>query len=53
MLTPGFSETSALIAVLEQKSFMKAAEQLGLSPGRVSALVACGGRPAPKRPGHP
>ena len=39
MLTPGFSETSALVAVLEQKSFTKAAEQLGLSPARVSELV--------------
>ena len=39
MLTPSFSETSALMAVLEQKSFTKAAEQLGLSPARVSELV--------------
>ena len=39
MPTPGFSETSALVAVLEQKSFSKAAEQLGLSPARVSELV--------------
>lgn len=39
MLTPGFSETSALVAVLERKSFTKAAEQLGLSPARVSELV--------------
>jgi len=39
MVTPSFSETSALIAVLEQKSFTKAAEQLGLSPARVSELV--------------
>ena len=39
MVTPGFSETSALVAVLEQKSFTKAAEQLGLSPARVSEMV--------------
>jgi DNA-binding transcriptional LysR family regulator len=39
MLTPGLSETSALVAVLERKSFTKAAEQLGLSPARVSELV--------------
>ena len=39
MLTPGLSETSALVAVLEQKSFAKAAKQLGLSPARVSELV--------------
>jgi len=34
-----FSETTALIAVVEQKSFTKAARQLGLSPARVSELV--------------
>ena len=39
MPVPGFSETNALVAVLEQKSFTKAAEQLGLSPARVSELV--------------
>jgi DNA-binding transcriptional LysR family regulator len=39
MSTPGLSETSALVAVLEQKSFTKAAKQLGLSPTRVSELV--------------
>ncbi len=39
MLTPGLTETSALVAVLEQKSFTRAAEQLGLSPARVSELV--------------
>jgi DNA-binding transcriptional LysR family regulator len=39
LLTPGFSETTALLAVLEQKSFTKAANQLGLSPARVSELV--------------
>ena len=41
MLIPSFSETSALVSVLEQKSFTKAAEQLGLSPARVSELVRC------------
>jgi DNA-binding transcriptional LysR family regulator len=39
MFTPGFSETSALLAVLEQKSFTKAAHQLALSPARISELV--------------
>jgi DNA-binding transcriptional LysR family regulator len=39
MLTPGFSETSAVVAVLEQRSFTKAAKRLGLSPARVSELV--------------
>jgi DNA-binding transcriptional LysR family regulator len=39
VLTPGFSETTALLAVLDQKSFTKAAKQLGLSPARVSELV--------------
>ena len=39
MLTPGFSETSALLAVIEQKSFTKAATKLGLSPARISELV--------------
>ena len=39
MLTPNFTEVSALLAVLEQKSFTKAAEKLGLSPARVSELV--------------
>ena len=39
MATPGFSETTALVAVLEQKGFTKAAKQLGLSPARVSELV--------------
>ena len=39
MLSPGFSETSALVAVLEKRSFTKAAELLGLSPARVSELV--------------
>ena len=33
------AETNALVAVLEQKSFSKAAKQLGLSPPRVSDMV--------------
>lgn len=36
---PSLSETSAFAAVLEQKSFAKAAKQLGLSPARTSELV--------------
>lgn len=36
---PGLAETSAFVAVLEQKSFTKAAKQLGLSLPRVSELV--------------
>jgi DNA-binding transcriptional LysR family regulator len=36
---PSFAEASALVAVLEQKSFTKAAKQLGLSPPSVSELV--------------
>jgi DNA-binding transcriptional LysR family regulator len=39
MPTPGFSETNAFVAVLEQKSFTRAAKQLGLSPARVSELI--------------
>ncbi len=39
MSVPGFSETTALVAVLEEKSFRKAARKLGLSPARVSELV--------------
>jgi DNA-binding transcriptional LysR family regulator len=39
MVMPGFSETSALVAVLEEKSFRNAARKLGLSPARVSELV--------------
>jgi len=39
MQAPGFPETTALVAVLELKSFTKAAKQLGLSPARVSELV--------------
>jgi DNA-binding transcriptional LysR family regulator len=39
MVLPGFSETSALVTVLEEKSFRNAARKLGLSPARVSELV--------------
>lgn len=39
MATPGFAETTALMAVLEHRSFTKAAQKLGLSPARVSELV--------------
>ena len=39
MAAPGFSETNAFVAVLEQKSFTRAAKQLGLSPPRVSELI--------------
>ena len=39
MLAPGLSETNAFVAVLEQKSFTRAAKQLGLSPARVSELI--------------
>jgi DNA-binding transcriptional LysR family regulator len=39
MPTPGFAETSAFVAVVEQKSFTRAAKQLGLSPPRVSEMV--------------
>ena len=39
MARAGFAESAALVAVLEQKSFAKAAKQLGLSPPRVSELV--------------
>jgi DNA-binding transcriptional LysR family regulator len=39
MSTPGLAETSTFVAVLEQKSFSKAAKQLGLSPPRVSEMV--------------
>jgi DNA-binding transcriptional LysR family regulator len=39
MLEPGIAETSTFVAVLEQKSFTKAAKQLGLSPPRVSEMV--------------
>ena len=39
MPAPGLSETNALVAVLEHKSFTRAAKQLGLSPARVSELI--------------
>jgi DNA-binding transcriptional LysR family regulator len=39
MVMPSFSEATALVAVLEVKSFRKAARKLGLSPARVSELV--------------
>ena len=39
MRAPGFSETNAFVAVLEQKSFTRAARQLGLSPARISELI--------------
>ena len=39
MTGPSLAETSAFVAVLEQKSFAKAAKQLGLSPPRVSEML--------------
>jgi DNA-binding transcriptional LysR family regulator len=36
---PSLAETTAFVAVLEQRSFNKAARRLGLSPPRVSELV--------------
>lgn len=39
MTGPSLAETNAFVAVLEQKSFAKAARQLGLSPPRVSEMV--------------
>jgi len=39
MVIPSFTETTALVAVLEEKSFRSAARKLGLSPARVSELV--------------
>ena len=36
---PSLSETTAFIAVVELKSFTKAAKQLALSPPRVSEMV--------------
>lgn len=39
MPVPSLAETSALVAVLEQKNFTKAAKQLGLSPARISDMV--------------
>jgi len=39
MVEPSLAETNAFVAVLEQKSFTKAAKHLGLSPPRVSEMV--------------
>src|ERR1700751_6411006 len=39
MIEPSFAEANAFIAVLEQKSFVKAARYLNLSPPRVSEMV--------------
>jgi DNA-binding transcriptional LysR family regulator len=39
MVEPSFAETSAFIAVLDQKSFSKAARHLNLSPPRISEMV--------------
>ena len=39
MTLPGLAETGAFVAVLEEKSFNRAARQLALSPPRVSELV--------------
>ena len=39
MVEPSLAETSAFVAVLEQKSFSKAARYLNLSPPRVSEMV--------------
>ena len=39
MVEPSLAETNAFVAVLEQKSFSKAARQLNLSPPRVSEMV--------------
>jgi len=39
MSPPGLAETSTFVAVLEQKSFSKAARHLNLSPPRVSEMV--------------
>jgi DNA-binding transcriptional LysR family regulator len=39
MPAPGFGEINAFMAVLEQKSFTRAAKQLGLSPTRISELM--------------
>jgi DNA-binding transcriptional LysR family regulator len=36
---PSLTETTAFVAVVELKSFTKAAKQLALSPPRVSELV--------------
>src|ERR1700739_4778566 len=39
MHAPSLAETTAFVAVVELKSFTKAAKQLGLSPPRVSEMV--------------
>jgi DNA-binding transcriptional LysR family regulator len=39
MTEPSFAEANAFVAVLEQKSFSKAAKRLNLSPPRVSEMV--------------
>ena len=39
MVDPSLAETSAFVAVLEQKSFSKAAKYLNLSPPRVSEML--------------
>src|SRR6266436_1520318 len=39
MVEPSLAETSAFVAVLEQKSFTKAARYLNLSPPRVSEML--------------
>ena len=39
MIEPSLAETNAFVAVLEQKSFSKAAKHLNLSPPRVSEMV--------------
>lgn len=39
MVEPSFAEANAFVAVLEQKSFSKAAKHLNLSPPRVSEMV--------------
>jgi DNA-binding transcriptional LysR family regulator len=39
MVEPSLAETSAFVAVLDQKSFSKAARHLNLSPPRISEMV--------------
>lgn len=39
MVEPSLAETSAFVAVLEQRSFSRAAKQLNLSPPRISEMV--------------
>jgi DNA-binding transcriptional LysR family regulator len=39
MVEPSLAETNAFVAVLEWKSFSKAAKHLNLSPPRVSEMV--------------